>query len=552
MKTKSYLKRYAQLVSTFYENRVFRYLRKFVKKGNFKEGFNLGNYEDNLSFARSLRKSLEDLGPTFVKFGQMLSTRSDIFPKEIIDELSRLQDQVKGFSFEQVEAIIVEETGKRPAEIFSYIDEAPLAQGSIAQVHRANLLDGTDVCIKVQRPGIDQTIRTDIKVLEDLASRLSRRLKTNAVVSLEDLVEEFRKQIILEIDFTLEARSLKKFSQNIRRDKYIKSPGLYEDYTHEKLIVMDYVKGPSVGDLEEAYLEENGQEIANRLLHSYANQVFNYGYFHADPHPGNIIVQDLDKIYFIDYGIMGTLTEKKRFTLLKIFLGISLNSPRIILDSILDLGAISAQVNLSFFERDMQYFLDKYLTMNLKEVKLSILMDDFFDILLRYEIKIDRSLMTLAKTFLTLEGLVERLDSKSSILELARPLAKKLYKNFFSLEYFKEFGLSSYYDLFILTKSLPKTILDFTRKMEESGYELKIQTLEDDRILEADKRRDRTRIISLVFAISSLVFISCLGFLSMDIIKKEEYILIWKALLYFSGGLDMTIVVYFIYSLLHI
>ena len=160
--------------------------------------------------------------------------------------------------------------------------------------------------------------------------------------------------------------------------------------------------------------------------------------------------------------------------------------------------------------------------------------------------------MTLAKTFLTLEGLVERLDSKSSILELARPLAKKLYKNFFSLEYFKEFGLSSYYDLFILTKSLPKTILDFTRKMEESGYELKIQTLEDDRILEADKRRDRTRIISLLFAISSLVFISCLGFLSMDIIKKEEYILIWKALLYFSGGLDMTIVVYFIYSLLHI
>lgn len=551
MKTKAYLKRYAQLLRIFYENRVFRYLKKFIKRGNFKEGFNLGSYEDNVSFAQSLRRSLEELGPTFVKFGQMLSTRSDIFPKEIIDELSGLQDNVKGFSFDQVQAIIEGESKKKLGDIFSYIEEDPLAQGSIAQVHRARLRSGEEVCIKVQRPHIKETIALDIKVLEDMAKKLSKRLKTNSVVSLEDLVEEFRKQIVLETDFSLESKALEKFSGYIRKDRYIKSPALYKDYVYEKFIVMAYVEGPSIGDLDQDYLDLHGQEIARRILHSYANQVFNYGYFHADPHPGNIIVQDLDRIYFIDYGIMGYLTEKKRFTLLKMFLGISLNSPRIILDSILDLGAISAEVNLAAFERDMQYFLDKYLTMTLKEVKLSILMDDFFDILLKYQIKIDRSLMTLAKTFLTLEGLVERLDRSSSILELSRPMAKKLYKNFLSLEYFKEFGLSSYYDLFILSKSLPKTILDFTRKMEETGYRLKVDTVVDQRLLDLERRREKNRLAGLIFLVASLIFIFSLGFLSLDIIRVE-YISLFKGILYLSGGVDMTILVYFIYSILHI
>lgn len=545
MRKSRYSSRYLEILAILRKNSLLKKYNK-IKEKAFDEELSDEKNRDEQIFGQALRESFEELGPTYIKFGQMLSTRTDIFPEIITNELARLQDQVPAFDSDEAISMIEEELSMEMDEIFASFEKEPIAQGSIAQVHSARLLDGRKVAVKVQRPGIKESINLDLAIMESLVPKFNKFIKLNEIVNFVDLVDEFRDQIINEIDFVKEANNLIRFSLENRDDKYVFTPYLHKRFIREKVIVMDFVEAKSIKTLTEDQVEEYGEEIAKRLIYSYTNQVFEHGYFHADPHPGNILINDNLDIFLTDFGIVGVLSDRKKYTLLKLFMGISLSSTRIILTSLIELGSISNDVNTSAFEFEVRHFLDKYMKLSLKEIKIAEIFNSFIKLLYKFEIRIDRSLLSLGKTILILEGVIEFLDKKSSLLELSRPIAKKLFKRFVSIDYLKNYLVDSSVDIMELLVSAPRTVLDFSRKLEENAYELKFAHREDQRIIQLEIEKTRQTQRNVFLAIS--VFIFLVSLLTLSFGEDVRYGIVWTILLIVSAIFMTVIGVYSLYK----
>lgn len=544
MKIKGYSSRYLTIVNILRKNSL---LKKYNKLKNTEYSENDHEAYDALAsdFGISLRVCFEEIGPTFVKFGQMLSTMFEMLPKKVIEELEKLQDEVPAFSGAKAIEMIEESYGKKIDEIFSSFDTEPIAQGSIAQVHKAYLKNGKKVAVKVQRPGIKAAILLDTSILENLAKRFNKYIKINEIVNLVDLVDEFKDQIFREIDFAKEAENMVRFSRENRKDRYVFTPYLYKEYINDKVIIMEFIEAKSIKAISEETIDRYGEELAKRLIYSFTSQVFEKGFFHADPHPGNILINDKNDLFLTDFGIVGVLTDRKKYTLLKLFMGISINSTRIILTSLIELGAISSDVNSKAFEFEVRQFLDKYMKMSLKEIKVADIFNNFMKILYKYNIRIDRSLLAVGKTVLILEGVIESLDKKSSLIELSRPIAKKLFKRFISIDYLKNYLVDSSVDTLELLVTTPKTLLDISRKLDENGYVIQINKIEDDRLvnLEIEKIRQNQRNIILISSI--ILFMVSLIVLSLS--DTVKYRIIWDLI---SIGSFASVSVVGLYSLI--
>jgi len=259
-----------------------------------------------------IRLALEDLGPTFVKFGQILSTRTELLPPELIDELKKLQDRVKPIPFSEVRTIL-EENCPDIDLWFCTIEETPVASASIAQVHRAFLTDGTPVAIKVQRPGIGEIIDTDISILRSMAERLEVVIPESRLYNPTGLVDDFAHQIVKELDFTRDARNADRMARNFRSVPGIRFPKIYWEFTSPRVMVMEFVEGVRI-DEPEAILQLglDPHDIGVRGFHAYLKMIFEDGFFHGDPHPGNLLVTKEGEIIFLDFGIVGILRPEKR------------------------------------------------------------------------------------------------------------------------------------------------------------------------------------------------------------------------------------------------
>lgn len=528
MRRNRYSSRYFEILNILRKNSLHK---KYIKLKNKKFSESDKEEYDGLAkdFGISLRVCFEEIGPTFIKFGQMISTISDVLPDKVIEELEKLQDEVPAFSGEESIGVIEKSYGRDLKEIFSSFDIKPIAQGSIAQVHKATLTNGKKVAVKVQRPDIKSAILLDVSILEKLAKKFNKYIKLNQIVDLVELVDEFKEQINNEIDFVKEANNLLRFSRENKNDRYVFTPYLYKEFIHEKVIVMEFIEAKSIKTLSKDQIESDGEEIAKRLIYSFTNQVFEHGYFHADSHPGNILInEDLD-LFLTDFGIVGALSERKKYTLLKLFMGISLNSTRIILASLIELGAISSDVNSKAFEFEIRQFLDKYMKLSLKEIKVADIFNNFMKLLHKYEIRIDRSLLAVGKTVLILEGVIEFLDRKSSLIELSRPIARKLFKRFISMDYLKNYLMDSSVDLLELFVATPKTLLDISRKLDENGYEIRLNKIEDDRIvqLEIEKIRQNQRNIILI----SSIFLFVISLMVLTLASQVRFRIIWDLIL---------------------
>ena len=531
MKRSRYSSRYLEIIQVLRKNSILKHINRIVNLKKVDDVDTRTRYLTELGEA--LRQSFETLGPTFIKFGQLLSTRSDIFPMEITTHLEMLQDDVKAFPSNQAVALIEESLGASIDDLFMSFDQEPVAAGSIAQVHAAYLNTGDKVAVKVQRPGIKDLMKLDIKIMATLSRRLNRFIPTSNVVDFNDVVLEFRDQIKEELDFSKEAEYMLAFSKQHRHDKYITVPKLYVNLSHEKVLVMEFIEAKSVKLLSKDQVCEFGEQISRALIYSFSKQVFEFGFFHADLHPGNILLDDDLNIYLTDFGIMGKLSDRKKYSLLKLFMGVSLNSTRIILSSIIELGVISAKMDTYRFEMDLQFFLDKYLKRPLSEIKLADIFREFVDLLYRYDITIDRSLLTLGKSIAILEGVVEDLNDQASLLELAKPIAKKLFRKFVSADYLKNYFLDAAVDSVELVHSTPKALLDFSRRMQESGYEFKIALREDDRHLELARKKQRQNQRNIFLILSVFVFMVSLLVLSFN--EGLAYKLLWQILLFTSA-----------------
>ncbi|MDU5504438.1 MAG: AarF/ABC1/UbiB kinase family protein, partial [Anaerococcus vaginalis] len=312
-------------------------------------------------FGQKLRTLFEDLGPVFVKFGQLLSTRRDIFSENIIIELEKLQDDVKEEDFENIKEVFYGEFSKDIYDVFDEFEKKPLASGSIAQTHLATIKVGSferKVVVKVQRKDLEKNVKEDLKIMKDLYKKLEIKLEGIKSFNIGEIVEEFALSLNREIDFEVEKNNIKKYKKLNVQKKDLLCPDVYDSYSSKKVLTMEYIEGESIRSVYEKRSDIR-KDLAEKIIGAYVNQMFTYGYFHADPHPGNIFVDENLNIYLLDFGIVGNLSENYRYQIMKIFLGASFNEVKLITDAIIGMGLLEFDSKkIGDFEKRIQKLLD--------------------------------------------------------------------------------------------------------------------------------------------------------------------------------------------------
>ena len=375
--------------------------------------------------AKRLRLALEELGPTFIKMGQMLSTRPDLIPHDIFYELQKLQDQVPPVAYDDIKDEIEAEMRFSVGDIFSEFDEIPLAAASIGQVHKAKLKTGEKVAVKIQRPNIRKIVEDDLDILRTLAELAERHITDAKIYNLVGFVEEFAKAIRNELDYTLEARNMERFAHNFADDNTVHIPKVYWEYSTGRIITMEFVEGIKVSHIDE--LRRNGYDtksIAYKGAQAYLKQIFTHRFFHGDPHPGNIFILPGEIIAFMDFGIVGRLTASMASKLNDIVIAIAQKDPDSIADILLKISVIDEDSNVDDLKADIAEFVDKYYGTPIGQLQVSSLFHDMTDISFKYRIIIDRQLNLLGRTLAEVEGLGKQLNPDFNIIPLVQPFAR--------------------------------------------------------------------------------------------------------------------------------
>ncbi len=380
--------------------------------------------------AQRIRRVFEELGPTFVKLGQLMSVRADIFPVEYIEEFKKLQDSVPPVPFPEIQAVIEKELKQPLTELFVSIEEESLAAASVAQVHAAELTGGHKVVVKVIRPGIEKKIREDIRLMYYFAEKLENAFEVGQVIGFVNLVKEFERSILRELDMYIEAGNTERFARNFKDSLEIHIPNVFWDYTSKSILVMELIEGVRMDRIDEIEAWDiDPQEIAMIGLRCFSRQLMEFGLFHADPHPGNTIVMSDGRVGLVDFGIIGYLDDKTMMEIAHVFLGYAEHNYDMVIDALTDAGLVNEEtVNMKYFRNDLRDVSEPFYGRSLKNISVKDVYDQVMQLLLKYHIRLPRDLMLLFKTFIQVEALGKILGSDASILEVTRPYAKKLLK----------------------------------------------------------------------------------------------------------------------------
>lgn len=435
-----------------------------------------------ISAGKRLRLAFEELGPAFVKLGQILSTRPDILPPDVVKELRMLQDSVQPFPFADVRTLIENEFADKLENIYIEFDEEPVAAASIAQVHRARLISGKQVAVKVQRPGITKNIDLDLDILKSLAHFIDHHTKYGEFYDCSGTVADFENIIKNELDFTKEAENADTFKRNFYQDEGITVPNVKWIYTTKRVLTMEYMKGIRISDYDT--LDQLGidrSKLAEKLAASICNQILRDGFFHADPHPGNIQVLSDGTIVFLDLGMVGCLNESRKRMISNFFIGVASKDSRMVVKSLIDLDSMPKRSNIKKFEQGVDLLIEKYLTRPMKEIKVEGLFYEIFHLAFVNHIKIPREFAVLSKTLGTLQGLLEKLAPDLNALVVAKPIAQKLLRQSLSAERISQEikkSLLNYRDLF---NEFPVAMLNLLGKMEDEDFTVQFQLKEIDK-----------------------------------------------------------------------
>ena len=375
-----------------------------------------------------VRRVLEELGPSFIKLGQLMSTRADIFPPEYISEFKKLQDQIPPIPFKEIKGVIERELKRPVSDIFASIEEEALAAASVAQVHAAELEDGERVVVKVIRPGIDKKIREDIRLMYYFAEKIEKSFEIGKIISFVDLVKEFERSIFRELDMYVEAGTIERFAHNFRDSEELYIPKVHWDYTARSVLVMEHIDGIKMDRVDQIIAHGiDPKEIAMIGLRSFSRQLMEFGLFHADPHPGNTVVMYDGRVSLLDFGIIGYLDEETMMQLANVLLGYAEHDYSMVMEALEDAGLISeATVDLKGFRNDLKDISEPFYGRTLKTISVRDVYEQTMQLLLKYRICLPRDLMLLMKTFIQTEALGKILGSDASLLEVTRPYAKKL------------------------------------------------------------------------------------------------------------------------------
>jgi ubiquinone biosynthesis protein len=372
---------------------------------------------------RAFRLMLEELGPTFIKFGQVMSTRPDLIPKAYVDELRTLQDECEPLPFEQIKQALREGLPADPDELFRSIEETPLATASIAQVHRGVTRDGKKVVVKVQRPGISEQVRTDIDVLYRIARFLHAILEESAMAEPVGIVREFEKALDQELNFHHEAQNLREFARTHAMRKDVAIPKVHEDLSSMTVLTMDYLEGVPFSRLPDGI---DRKEIAARIIREAFDEVFIDGVFHADPHPGNLLLLDDGRYGILDLGLLGKLTPSMQETLVVIALAVAVRDADTIARTLYRLGQADERVSLEAVRDDTRQVLNKYLDKSIKELDSTLLLQELLSLGMKHRLRIPAEYTMLGRAGATIEGIVRELDPDIDVAAVARPYAERL------------------------------------------------------------------------------------------------------------------------------
>ncbi|MDR0355865.1 MAG: hypothetical protein LBJ64_09065 [Deltaproteobacteria bacterium] len=405
---------------------------------------------------RRLRQALEEMGLVFVKLGQYLSTRQDILPPEYLAELAILQDSVPPMPSTEVERILKEEL---PEGIIEEISEKPLAAASIGQVHEARLTDGSEVVVKVRRPGLKRQIATDMEILAELAGQVERYLPFPEFVQPKDVVAEFKRNLNSELNFRLEAVNLERFGRYYSQWARVKIPALRKSLCTENILVMEKISGLRLDDLEG--FKRTGIDpasVAKLVSKAAIDQIMRFGFFHADPHPGNILVMPGPVLGYLDFGLIGVVDRRFRDSLMGLALGVVKKNEAGVVRHLLRLTRRETAPNREKLELEIGAFMETHLSGSLKDIKIGLLLKDALELLTQHELIIPNDLLLLVKTLVQLESLGLKLDPNFNVINEVRPILVNLYRRRFSPMYWLDVANRRGLEMATTLESLPEDL----------------------------------------------------------------------------------------------
>jgi len=468
-----------------------------------------------LATARRLRLALEDLGPTFVKFGQALSTRADLLPPDFIAEFSKLQDEVLALPAGVAEATIASELGQPAGELFVGFDPVPIAAASIAQVHRATLASGERVAVKVRRPGIGPTIEGDLAILGQLARLAERYLADADLLQPTRLVREFARAIRREQDLAREGRTIDRFRQNFAGDETVFVPRVYWDRTTAAVLTMEFVDGVKVSDLGTAGDGDDRAVVARRGVNALLAQVLKHGLFHADPHPANIFVLPGNVICFLDFGAVGRVDRRLRDRLTAVVQAIVAEHADRLADAVLDIAEPAGEIDLQEFRRDLSEIVDNYASVALNDLALSDLFADTVAVMGRHRLRFPPDLMLLAKAFVTIIGVGRQLDPSFQIIEHAKPMLEEVLRERLNPARVAARIGEAGRDLAETLQAIPRDVREVLRKARRDRLQIQfVHRNLDFFVQEMDRSSNRLSFAVVIAALiigSSLIFRSGTG-----------------------------------------
>ena len=459
---------------------------------------------ERLSQPQRLRLVMEELGPTFIKLGQLLSTRPDVLGKEYIHEFSKLQDKVPAVPLEEIKSQIERELGSPTEELFEAFCQEPLAAASIAQVHRGKLKSGEEVVFKVRRPGIAKVVETDIDVLMGLAYLIEQHVPAVALYDPVGLVKEFQRNIMRELNFSREGRTVDRFSVNFADSETVYTPKVFWDYSGETVLTMEYVPGIKISDLEK--LSAQGydlKEIARRGADAFLKQVLDFGLFHGDPHPGNVFILPEQVICMLDYGMVGRLGQDLKDQLIDLLQALLNRDVDRIISQLLYSGELADESDLRSLRRDLHDFIEDYYDIVLQDIKVGKLLAEFIEILTHHHIHFPADYMLLAKALVIMEGVGRQLDPDFSMISHMRPYIKRMVLERFSPKNISEQAGRIAHAYTSLAKNLPQDIKEFVNRLNRNQFKIDLEHRGLEKLV-TDLDRSSNR-VSFAVVIGSLI-----------------------------------------------
>ncbi len=447
-------------------------------EGDHSQSININ--DDPRETARRFRAVLEELGPTFVKVGQILSTRPDVLPPPFVEELRTLQDASNPLPFEEIRGAVETGLGAPIEELYAEFDEEPLASASMAQAHRARLPDGSEVVVKVQRPGIAETMRADLDLMHMFARFMEYTIAEMELYAPGDIVRALDDALSDELDFTVEASNLVAFAHNFKDDPNIHIPRLYGDLSGRTVMTMEKINGRKL--IEIAGETDEARHFASLIIDSTYRMVFEFGLFHGDPHPGNLFVTEDNKLAYIDFGLCGRLGQRQQDHLVALIVSIVAGDMDGIARILLQMGRPLGHVRMNAFKAEIADVRERYLKRDLSKIDLTAFVEECIDAAQRYRIRVAPEYAILTKASVTSEGVIRRLAPDLDVVAVAQPYARKLLSRRYSSERLVQEAMNGATSLGYFLREVPDQLSQIMMDIEAGTLSIQVRNEEIDRL----------------------------------------------------------------------